>query len=219
MWHASGIVALLICVGPVRQMSASSPPPRRILYFVGEDYWFLLSRLPMARAARDAGLEVHVATNVNKDGKAIEAEGFILHPIPFRRGGLSPFSAIPTIQAIRRIQKKIRPDVMHAAGLQVCVYGSIATLGRSVPMINAITGLGYIFTTVNWQTRLLRRGHDVALAMALNRKSSFALVQTRMTAARCRFDHRRGVLAACTRCSQARQLLPCFPAGCSYSRL
>src|SRR5579871_1056397 len=162
---------------PVPRMPLSSPPTRRILYVVGEDYWFLLSRLPMARAARDAGFEVHVATNVSKDGPAIEAEGFILHPIPFRRGGLSPFSAIPTILAIRRIQQKIKPDVMHHAGLQVCVYGSLATLGRRVRMINAITGLGYIFTTVNWQTRLLRQSMVWLLPWLLNRRSSFVLVQ------------------------------------------
>jgi len=157
--------------------SAKNASARRILYVVGEDYWFLLSRLPMARAARDAGFEVHVATNVSKGGKAIEDEGFILHPIPFRRGGLSPFSAIPTILAIRRIEKKINPDVMHSAGLQVCVYGSLATLGRKVPMINAITGLGYIFTTVNWQTRLLRQSMVWLLPWLLNRRSSFVLVQ------------------------------------------
>ena len=36
-------------------------PTRRILYVVNEDFAFLLNRLPMARAARDAGFEVHVA--------------------------------------------------------------------------------------------------------------------------------------------------------------
>ena len=102
-----------------------------------------------------AGFEVHVATNVNKGAEAIEAEGFVLHPIPFRRGGLSPFSAIPTILAIRRVEKDIKPDVVHHSGLQCCVYGSIAALGSNVPLVNAITGLGYIFTSVNWRTRLL----------------------------------------------------------------
>jgi glycosyltransferase involved in cell wall biosynthesis len=152
-------------------------PPRRVLYVVGEDYAFLLNRLPMARAAQKAGFEVHVATNVNRRAKEIEAEGFILHSIPFRRGGLSPFTAIPTILAIRRVMKKIKPDVMHHAGLQCCVYGSMATLGRKVPLVNAITGLGYIFTSVNWQTRLLRQGMVWLLPWLLNRKSSFVLVQ------------------------------------------
>jgi glycosyltransferase involved in cell wall biosynthesis len=158
-----------------------SPSPsslrRRILYVVNEDYAFLLNRLPMARAARDAGFEVHVATNVNQGADAIAAEGFKLHPIPFRRGGLSPFAAIPTIFAIRRVEKKIKPDVVHHSGLQCCVYGSLASLDKKFPMVNAITGLGYIFTSVNWRTRLLRQGMVWLLPGLLNRKQSCVLVQ------------------------------------------
>ena len=148
-----------------------------MLYIVNEDFAFLLNRLPMARAARDAGFEVHVATNVNKGADAIEAEGFVLHPIPFRRGGLSPLAAIPTLLAIRRVEKEIKPDVLHHSGLQCCVYGSVAALDKRFPIVNAITGLGYIFTSVNWRTRLLRQGMVWLLPWLLNRKSSCVLVQ------------------------------------------
>ena len=86
----------------------TAAPQRRILYVVNEDFAFLLNRLPMARAARQAGFEVHVATRVDKGADAIEAEGFTLHRIPFRRGGLSPFAAIPTILALRRVENKIK---------------------------------------------------------------------------------------------------------------
>jgi glycosyltransferase involved in cell wall biosynthesis len=151
--------------------------PRSVLYIVNEDFAFLLNRLPMARAAREAGFEVHVATNVNKGAEAIEAEGFVLHRIPFRRGGLSPFAAIPTLVAIRRVEQEIKPDVVHHSGLQCCVYGSAAALGRKFPMVNAITGLGYIFTSVNWRTRLLRQGMVWVLPWLLNRKHSVVLVQ------------------------------------------
>ncbi len=156
---------------------ANAASPRRVLYIVNEDFAFLLNRLPMARAARAAGYEVHVATNVNKGAEAIAKEGFILHPIPFRRGGLSPFSAIPTIMAIRRVEKDIKPNVVHHSGLQCCVYGSLAAIGNKVPLVNAITGLGYIFTSVNWRTRLLRQGMVWLLPWLLNRKSSTILVQ------------------------------------------
>ncbi len=47
----------------------------RLLYLVSEDWYFLSHRLPMARAARDAGYEVHVATRVVDGGAAIQAEG------------------------------------------------------------------------------------------------------------------------------------------------
>jgi len=151
--------------------------PRRLLYVVNEDFAFLLNRLPMARAARDAGFEVHVATNVNNGAKAIEAEGFILHAIPFRRGGLSPFVTIPTLLAIRRLERSIKPSVVHHSGLQCCVYGAMAAFGENFPMVNAITGLGYIFTSASWRTRLLRQGMKWLLPRLLNRKHSCVLVQ------------------------------------------
>ena len=50
--------------------------PTRILYVVTEDWYFLSHRLPMARAAKAAGYEIHVATRLNKGKEAIEAEGF-----------------------------------------------------------------------------------------------------------------------------------------------
>ena len=51
----------------------------RILYVVTEDWYFLSHRLPMARAAKAAGYEVHVAARL-KDGRAaIEKEGFVPH--------------------------------------------------------------------------------------------------------------------------------------------
>src|ERR1700694_4262005 len=155
----------------------SATPPRRLLYVANEDFAFLLNRLPMARAAREAGFEVHVATRVNKVAEAIAAEGFILHPIPFQRGGLSPFAAIPTILALRRIERKIKPQIVHHSGLQCCVYGSIAAFGRKFSQVNAITGLGYIFTSTTWRTRLLKQSMRLILPALLNRQRSLVLVQ------------------------------------------
>ncbi|HEX5515970.1 MAG TPA: glycosyltransferase family 1 protein, partial [Pseudolabrys sp.] len=43
-------------------MSPASAP--RLLYVVSEDWYFLSHRLPMARAARESGYDVHVATRV-----------------------------------------------------------------------------------------------------------------------------------------------------------
>jgi glycosyltransferase involved in cell wall biosynthesis len=156
---------------------ATATSPRRLLYVVSEDFAFLLNRLPMARAARKAGFEVHVATHVDKDAKAIEDEGFILHRIPFRRGGLSPFSAIPTVLALWYVKNKIRPQIVHHSGLQCCVYGSIAAIGRKTPLVNAITGLGYIFTSMTWRTRLLKQSMVLLLPWLLNSRQSLVVVQ------------------------------------------
>jgi glycosyltransferase involved in cell wall biosynthesis len=156
-----------------------SPPasPRRLLFVANEDYAFLKHRLPMARAAREAGFEVHVATNVNKGAAAIAAERFTLHPIPFRRGGLSPSAAGPVIAAIKAVERAVKPDVVHHSGLQASVLGSLAALGSDIPCVNAITGLGYIFTSTTWRSRLLKQAMVWLLPRLMNRQSSWVLVQ------------------------------------------
>jgi glycosyltransferase involved in cell wall biosynthesis len=153
------------------------PTTRRILYLVNEDFAFLLNRLPMARAARKAGFEVHVATHVDKGATAIESEGFILHPIPLQRGGISPLAAIPTILALRQIEEHVKPDIVHHSGLQCCVYGSIAALGRKFPQVNAMTGLGYVFTSATSRTYMLRQMLKRMLPLLFNRQNGVVLVQ------------------------------------------
>ena len=154
-----------------------SKPPRRLLYVVNEDWAFLLNRLPMARAAQRAGFEVHVATRVSNGAAAIEAEGFTLHPIPLRRGGISPLSAIPAIFALRQITGRIKPDIAHHSGLQCCVFGSIAALGRKFPYVSALTGMGYVYTSATWRTRLLKTILKWILPSLLNRPGDIVLVQ------------------------------------------
>src|SRR4029077_1198925 len=97
---------------------ARSEAPLRLLYVVTEDWYFVSHRLPMARAARDAGFEVHVATRVVDGAAAIQAEGFVLHPVPFVRGRLSPLGAIATIRALRRIHRVVAPALAHHVSLQ-----------------------------------------------------------------------------------------------------
>ncbi|HZC58204.1 MAG TPA: glycosyltransferase, partial [Xanthobacteraceae bacterium] len=88
-------------------------PAPRLLYVTAEDWAFLSHRLPMARAARDAGFDVHVATRVQNGASAIEAEGFTLHPIPFARGSLSLIATLTTLAALRRVNSEVAPDVTH----------------------------------------------------------------------------------------------------------
>ena len=148
--------------------------PAILLYIASEDRAFVSHRLPMAR---EAGFEVHVATNVTRQAEAIRAEGFGLHEIPFRRGGLAPFLALKTILAIRTVEKNILPSVVHNSGLQCCVLGGIAAMGRGMRQINALTGLGFVFTSRSPSARVMKLAIGLLLRLLLNRNTSVALVQ------------------------------------------
>lgn len=160
------------------QASAAEPANApRLLYVVTEDWAFLSHRLPMARAARDAGFEVHVATRVSDGAAAIEAERFILHPVPFARGSLSPIAAFSTIAALRRVRREIKPALTHHVALQACVLGILAALGQRAACINAFIGLGYSFTSDTSKARAVRTLVGVLLRLLINRKNCIALVQ------------------------------------------
>src|SRR5215470_8066555 len=91
------------------RFDARAQPPPRIIYVVSEDWHFLSHCLTMARAARAAGFEVHVATNVTEEAAHIRAEDFVIHAIRFRRGKLSPFRTVRSILALRRLYRAVGP--------------------------------------------------------------------------------------------------------------
>ena len=53
----------------------------KILYFVTEDWFFASHFMPMARAAREAGFDLVVATRVGEKAQRISKEGIRLVPL------------------------------------------------------------------------------------------------------------------------------------------
>ena len=156
---------------------APAPAPRRLLYLVSEDWYFRSHRLPMALAAQRAGYEVHVATRVQADGAAIEALGFKLHPLLWRRGSTNPFDRLRLIGDVRRLYRELKPDLVHHVALEPTVIGSVASLGLGIRTLNAMAGLGFVFTSRT--PKALVAGFIVRglLRFLLTRKNAAVLVQ------------------------------------------
>jgi glycosyltransferase involved in cell wall biosynthesis len=149
----------------------------RIVYLVTEDWYFVSHRLPMARAARAAGFEVHVATRVDRHGADIEAEGFQLHHLSWQRGNLDPRRLWRIVRDVRRLYRRIEPSLAHHVALQASVIGSLAALRLPVTCLNALTGLGTTFTANEIKLRLVRAALSWSLSPLLNRTRSAVLVQ------------------------------------------
>ena len=126
---------------------------------------------------RNDGFEVHVATQVQDGGAAIQAEGFILHPIPYVRGRLSPTASLATIRALHHIHRTVLPAVTHHVSLQSAVLGTIAATGQPTACVNAITGLGFSFASRTPKAVLARWMIRTAAAKLFNRKHIVNLVQ------------------------------------------
>ena len=155
--------------------------PQKILYLVSEDWYFISHRLPMARAAKAAGYEVHVATRIDKHGHQIIDEGFVLHPVGWRRGSMNVFRFIATVFQVRRLYRELRPDLVHHVALVPTVVGSVAALGLPMHRLNAFAGLGYVFTSETAKARLARALAGPLLGWLLRRPGASVLVQNQTT--------------------------------------
>jgi glycosyltransferase involved in cell wall biosynthesis len=156
----------------------------RLLLLITEDWYFWSHRLDLARAARDAGWEVMVATRVHHHGKLIEEEGFKLLPIRLARNSRRPWHELVTIYELIKLYRRERPDVVQHVALKPILYGGVAARVAAIPaVINAFAGLGYTFLGGNRRKRLLRRIVSSALRWALVPPQSRVVVQNEGDAA------------------------------------
>ena len=123
---------------------ASAP---KLLFLVTEDWYFCSHRLPVARAARDAGFTVSVATRVRDHGDRIRAEGFALHPLGWKRRGDGILGGVGALAEIVRLYRRERPDILYHVALKSVLFGGVAArlafARQDAPaVLSAVMGLG-----------------------------------------------------------------------------
>ena len=143
--------------------------PHKLIFLVTEDWYFHMHRLPQARAARDAGFDVCVATRVVAHGDKVAQEGFRVIPLKWKRGSLNPLAALRDIHEIRKMYRREKPSIVHHVSLKSVLLGTIAARATKVPVIvNAFTGLGLLFLGTTAKIKLLRLAVFPLLRAALH---------------------------------------------------
>jgi len=132
--------------------------PLKILFVVTEDWYFCSHRLPLAVAAVRAGYEVAVVTRITDRRKAIEEAGIRVIPLRhLRRSSLNPFREFAAITELSAIFRRERPNLVHQVALKPALYGSlVANLIGIRAKVNALGGLGFIFSSNRLLARLIR---------------------------------------------------------------
>jgi glycosyltransferase involved in cell wall biosynthesis len=131
--------------------------PRRLLINVTEDWYFCSHRLPLAKAAKAAGYEVFVVTRVREHGDLIRSHGLTLIPFEIARTGRNPLRELGTLARLVAVYRRLRPDVVHQVAMKPVMYGSIAARAASTPLVvNALAGMGWLFTSRALSARLLK---------------------------------------------------------------
>jgi len=151
----------------------------RLLFVITEDWYFIAHWLNLARAARDAGFEVGIATRVAAHGEQIKSEGIRLFPLRFmRRSSMQPWIEMRAIGELTTLYRQWRPAIAHHVAAKPVIYGGRAALRTHVPaVVNALAGLGFVFTSTSLQARALRPIVLSAYRKALRHSNSRLIVQ------------------------------------------
>jgi glycosyltransferase involved in cell wall biosynthesis len=179
-------VTLFETISPAAPQTRSAPIKDgrpKLLFLVTEDWYFWSHRLPVARAARDAGFDVVVATRIQDHGRQIAQEGFALRPIDWRRRGDGIGRSARAIAALARLYRSEKPAILHHVALKPVLFGWAArelAFGRAAAgpaVIDAIMGLGSGFSADGFGSRLRRPVLGLALRVVVGRSRSRVVVQ------------------------------------------
>lgn len=149
-----------------------------VLFVVTEDWYFWSHRRGLAKALRDAGMDVSVATRVSAHGKQILDEGFKLIPLRVLRRDGTPLQDLAAIAELVRLYREERPNLVHHVAMKPVMAGSLAARVARVPcVVNAFAGLGYTFIDRGLGSIVRRHALTSGLTFALRIPRSRAIFQ------------------------------------------
>jgi glycosyltransferase involved in cell wall biosynthesis len=130
---------------------------RKLLLFITEDYYLVSHRLPLAVAAQADGYDVTIVARERNCGDVIRRAGLRLIPFENARSSLNPFSDLRTIARLIALYRREQPDIAHHVAMKPILYGSLAAKTvRRARVVNAIAGMGWLFTSEKGHARWLK---------------------------------------------------------------
>ena len=129
----------------------------KVLLFANTDWYLFNFRQSLAAALRDAGHDVLLLSPPGAYGEKLRELGYRWEPAPMVRRSLNPLREYALVQWIRRLMEREQVDLVHGFTIKPAVYGSIAARLAGVPArVNAVAGMGYVFTSSTPLAMVLR---------------------------------------------------------------
>lgn len=122
----------------------------KLFIVVNVDWFFLSHRKDVALRAQKAGWDVTIVTADTGKLKDIEAIGLKVINLPMSRSGMNILEELKTLNWLRKLYKREKPDVVHHVGMKTILWGTLAAKFSKVNgVVNAISGLGGFFAEDN----------------------------------------------------------------------
>jgi glycosyltransferase involved in cell wall biosynthesis len=150
-----------------------------LLFVVNHSEFFFSHRLPFALAAQKEGFEVHVATSSSGMQEKYIEHNFKWHELKFMEpGGKNPIGDLKLLYELYQLYSKVQPDIIHHVTIKPVLYGGMAARMAGITgVVNALSGLGYLFRSDDLTSRILQVPIRTMLKYALNHPNSIFLLQ------------------------------------------
>lgn len=154
----------------------------KIILFANTEWYLYNFRRSLALALREAGHEVLLVSPPGPYGERLRALGFRWLAAPMNRRSLNPLRELALVLWLRRLMREEQVDLVHGFTIKCAVYGSLAARlaarGAGAPArVNAVAGMGYVFTSQDLKARLLRPLVRGLLRLALGGESARLILQ------------------------------------------
>jgi len=159
-------------------MSTEANHPK-ILFLISEDWYFWSHRLPLAKAAKVRGWKVALVARFSNLTEQIQKQSINTIPLTFfTRSFRDPLRELRICWEIFRVYKREQPDIVHQVAWKPVVYGTLAARVAGVPsIVNALAGLGFLFTSDRMVVSIIKNIVIIVLRMLFSSKSIRLIVQ------------------------------------------
>ena len=137
-----------------------------------------MHRLPMAMAAKKVCRSVLVICKDTGNCEEIRKIGFDVIDLPMGNEPLNIYANFKILRQLTDIYSSIQPDLIYHSSVQMSFLGSLARLFTGhLQSINAVTGVGYLFSSEQPKAKFLRWTLSPLLRFLWRRKGTVMLFQ------------------------------------------
>ena len=150
----------------------------KILLIANSSWYIYNFRLPLLRAIKVKGYNLTVIAPRDEYSNLIEDNGFKFVNWKLNRSSTNPISEILSIISLFKIVRNEKPTIIHNFTIKACMYGTLVSrFFNDICIINAITGLGHLFVSDSFRTKILRNLLKPFYKIVFKSKRSFIIFQ------------------------------------------
>jgi glycosyltransferase involved in cell wall biosynthesis len=150
----------------------------KAILFANTDWYLYNFRRTLALSLLRAGYDVLLISPDGPYGPRLRELGLRWEPVPMQRRSLNVLRESAFLLYLYRLFRREQPDVVHGFTIKCAVYGSLAAKMAGIPArINAVAGMGYVFTSDQLKARALRPVVRALLRLALGGEQARLILQ------------------------------------------